>query len=243
MKKHIPNFITCLNLLCGCMALVEIFKGHEHLVYAVYLIFIAAVLDLFDGLSARWLNAYSELGKQMDSLADVISFGVVPGAVMYWMLYNCHLEKVITDDNIRKYVQFIPFIITVFSALRLAKFNIDTRQTTSFIGLPTPANTLLIVSFPLIISENNPTWNAFLLNPYFIIVTSLLMSYLLVAELPMFSLKMKTLSFNANKIQYIFLALSVVLFAIFFIEAVPLIIILYILLSLLNYLFNKQAKT
>ncbi len=240
LKKHIPNFITCLNLLCGCVALVEIFRGH--LALAAYLIFIAAILDLLDGLSARWLNAYSELGKQMDSLADVISFGLVPGAVMFWMLQQSHLETVIADYNIRMFVQFLPFIITIFSALRLGKFNIDTRQTTSFIGLPTPANTLFIVSLPLIVNENNSSWNAVLLNPYFIVGSCILLSYLLVAKLPMFSLKMKNLSsFGVNRIQYIFLALSVVLFAIFFIKAIPLIIILYIFLSLLNYLFKKQA--
>lgn len=239
MKNHIPNFITCLNLFCGCVALVQIFKGH--LTYAAYLIFVAAVLDLFDGLSARWLNAYSELGKQMDSLADVISFGLVPGAVMFWMLQQSPLEETIANDTIRRVIQFLPFVVTVFSALRLGKFNIDTRQTTSFIGLPTPANTLLIVSLPLIVKENNVNWNAVLLNPYFILSSCIILSFLLVAELPMFSLKMKSLAFSANKIQYIFLALAIVLFSIFLLKAVPLIIILYILLSLINYLFNKQT--
>ena len=241
MKKHIPNFITCLNLFCGCVAIEEIFK--RHLAYASYFIFIAAVLDLLDGMTARWLNAYSELGKQMDSLADVVSFGVVPGAMMFWMLYMSHLELIVPDAGVRRIVQLVPFIITVFSALRLAKFNIDTRQTTSFIGLPTPACTLLVVSLPLIIQENNASWNAVLLNPYFILGSSILLSFLLVCELPMFSLKMKKLSsFSANRIQYIFLILSVVLFVIFFIKSIPMIIILYIFLSLLDHLFNKGPR-
>ncbi len=233
MKKHIPNFITCLNLLCGCIAIPYAFLGVE---YAAYLVFLAAFFDLMDGMAARLLHVHSAIGKELDSLADVVSFGVVPGFMMCSMLSNCHLGEPFEKIRI---IQFIPLIIPVFSALRLAKFNVDTRQTTSFIGLPTPANSLLISSLFLIYSGDNPAWNAFIGNEYFILITSIVLSLLLVSEIPMFSLKMKSFSFGDNKIQYIFLALSALLLGVFFLKAMPLIIILYILLSIINNVFIK----
>lgn len=236
MKKHIPNFITCLNLLCGCVAIYFAVFGES---WASYLVFAAALFDLLDGLAARLLKIQSAIGVQLDSLADVVSFGVVPGMIMVSLLEKAKLSSIIDSIHVQAIVGCFPLIIIIFSALRLAKFNVDKRQTSSFIGLPTPANAILIASLLIISNEESSRWNTILKNPSFIIGSTIILSYLLVSEIPMFSLKMKSFSFNENKIQFIFLLSSIVLLIIFFIKAIPLIIILYILLSLLNYLFNK----
>ena len=164
IKKHIPNAITCGNLFCGCLAIVSALRGN--LVLSAYLVGIAAVLDFFDGFTARLLKVGGEMGKQLDSLADMVTFGVVPGIVLFQLMSAttlCDKPTVCTSDivtyekstvllanNIDSYWLLLSFFITIFSALRLAKFNIDTRQTDSFIGVPTPANTILICSIPLI---------------------------------------------------------------------------------------------
>lgn len=229
MKKHIPNAITCLNLFAGCLALYFAFKGQ--LVYTAYLVGIAAVLDFLDGMVARVLGAYSEIGKQLDSLADMVSFGVVPGTVMFMLLQR-------TGDSFLglpiEIFAFFGFLITIFSGLRLAKFNIDTRQTTSFIGLPTPANTIFVVSLPLILEHGDLTHYAIILNPWVLVILTVLLSYLLVAELPLFALKFKNLTWQDNSIRFIFLILSVVLVALLNFAAIPLIIVLYIVLSVIK---------
>jgi len=246
IKKHIPNAITCGNLFCGCLAIVAAFKGN--LVMSAYLVGIAAVLDFFDGFVARLLKVGGELGKQLDSLADMVTFGVVPGMVMFQMLapevqINIHDTQFIFSRS--EYYQYAGFIITIFSCLRLAKFNIDTRQTNSFIGVPTPANTILICSLPLI-QHFQPT--AFgrnemtilvLNNTYFLLGVTLLMSYLLVAELPLFALKFKNFGWADNKIRYSFLIISVILLILFQFIAIPFIIFLYIVLSIISNLTNK----
>lgn len=203
---------------------------------AAYLTGIAAVLDFFDGFVARWLKAYSAIGKELDSLADCVTFGVLPGMIIFSLM-----RKSMSGDGygLIEFVvlPYMAFIISVFSALRLAKFNVDTRQTTSFIGVPTPANAMLIASFPLILDQYLPS-AGIILNLYFLIGLTLIMSYLLVAEIPLFALKFKNYSFAANKTQYIFLFLSLVLiFALQFI-AIPFIILLYIVLSLFT---NRKA--
>jgi CDP-diacylglycerol---serine O-phosphatidyltransferase len=236
MKRHIPNIFTSFNLFFGCVALVEVFRGQ--LITASYFIYAAAVLDLLDGLMARLFDAHSDFGKEMDSLADVVSFGVVPGAVMFSLLDRSNV-----NGELPQLLVFVPFIISVFSGLRLAKFNVDTRQTTSFIGLPTPANGLLIVSLPLIISQGNASLNAILLNPYFLLVSSLVLSYLLVSELPMFSLKFKSWAWKTNAVQYVFLAVSLMLLVVFLFKAIPVIIILYILFSFFRFVFAKQPES
>ncbi len=249
IKKHIPNAITCGNLLCGCLAIVFAFEGN--LVISAYLVGLAAVLDFFDGFVARLLNVGGELGKQLDSLADMVTFGVVPAVVMYHLLsqafwgthtnaLDCQPEEII-KTNYYSFVAYSPFLIAVFSALRLAKFNIDTRQITSFIGVPTPANAILICSLPLIIKQNinNVCW---VLNPYFLICLTLLMSFLLVAELPLFALKFKNFSWADNKIRYSFLIISVVLLILFQFIAIPFIIFLYIILSVINNIYNRNKK-
>ncbi len=237
MKKHIPNFLTLMNLYCGCMA---IGNGYENqLDNVAVLIFAALIFDYLDGMVARMLQVHSEIGKQLDSLADVVSFGVVPGVVASRLMLNA-LETTPSHGNYFGYfLLVIPFIIPMFSALRLAKFNIDTRQSDSFIGVPTPANTMLWVSLPLILLHDTYNLSSIILNPNFLIVLILLTSYLLVAEIPLFALKFKNFGWADNKIRFIFLGITAVLISIFLYAAIPLIIFLYIILSLLN---NVKSK-
>jgi CDP-diacylglycerol--serine O-phosphatidyltransferase len=238
IKKHIPNFITCLNLLCGCIAVFYSQIGLTK--YVPYFIFAGGIFDFFDGMSARWLKVHSELGKQLDSLADMITFGLVPGILMSKII-SLSLGT-ITSENFYydQFVIFLGFLITIFSALRLAKFNIDTRQTNSFIGLPTPANAFFIASLYLILIQNNADLNVVLLNFYFEMGLTLLLSYLLIAELPLFALKFKTRDFASNKIRYIFLVCSLILLLLFQIIAIPIIIFLYILFSIINNKLNSH---
>jgi len=221
IKKHIPNFITSLNLFSGCLAIYYGFRGNYELV--LLFVLLAAVFDFADGLAARLLHAYSPMGKELDSLADVVSFGVAPGVLVLSML---------TASELPYWVAFSGFIIPVFSALRLAKFNIDERQTSSFIGLPTPANALFWVGLGYSFSE------ILIANPWYILVFTLIFSGLLVAELPMFSLKFKSLKWKDNQVQYIFLSVSVLLIAVFQVNALALIIGWYILLSVVVAMFK-----
>lgn len=229
MKKHIPNAITCLNLFSGCLALYYAFQGE--LVYTAYLTGLAAVFDFLDGMVARVMKAYSEIGKQLDSLADMVSFGVVPGTVMFMLLQRADATVLGIPADI---VAFFGFLITIFSALRLAKFNIDTRQTTSFIGLPTPACTIFIVSLPLILQYGDILHYEIILNPPVLLGLTVLLSFLLVAELPLFALKFANLTWQDNSVRFIFLGLSVILVALLKFAAIPLIIVLYILLSIIK---------
>jgi CDP-diacylglycerol--serine O-phosphatidyltransferase len=229
IKNHIPNAITSGNLLCGCLAVVSAFHGN--LIWSAYFVGIAAVLDFFDGFAARLLKVGGEMGKQLDSLADMVTFGVVPSVVMFQLLNSC------TDGS---WIPYIAFSIAVFSALRLAKFNIDTRQTTSFIGVPTPANAILICSLPLTFNEEG---KLLILNSYFLIGLTLLMSYLLVAELPLFALKFKNFGWPDNKIRYSFLIISLILLILFQFIAIPFIIFLYIILSIISNIYNRNKTS
>jgi CDP-diacylglycerol--serine O-phosphatidyltransferase len=232
MKQHIPNAVTCLNLFSGCLGIVFAFNGN--LVFASYAILIAAVLDFLDGMLARLLKAYSELGKQLDSLADMVSFGVLPSVIIY------HLFLSSVEITSLSLISYSAFIIAVFSGLRLAKFNIDTRQSENFIGLPTPANALLIASFPFMMEENNSIFMNYIMNPYSLLVFSLIMSFLLISEIPLISLKFKTLSFSENALRYTLIISSIILILLLQFAAVPIILILYILISLLQ--FRKTVK-
>ncbi|WP_256012385.1 CDP-diacylglycerol--serine O-phosphatidyltransferase [Desertivirga xinjiangensis] len=240
MKKHIPNAITCLNLLCGCLGIVFAFdtslidKGFENIIYAGYTILLAAVFDFLDGLVARSLNAYSEIGKELDSLADMVSFGVLPSVIVYHLFLEADQ---ITD--LSRYLNFSAFAIAIFSALRLAKFNTDVRQNENFIGLPTPANAMLIASLPLIIAHSGPFWRAYILNPFFLFIFSLGMSFLLVMELPLISLKFKNLDYKENLLRYILILSAAVLILIFKFAAVPIIIFIYIILSIIQFRFIR----
>lgn len=229
MKKHIPNAITCLNLFAGCLALY--FAFNDNLIYTAYLVGIAAVFDFLDGMVARILHAYSEIGKQLDSLADMVSFGVVPGVVMFMLLSKIGDSFIGIPGNI---LPFAGFLITIFSALRLAKFNIDTRQTTSFIGLPTPACTIFVASLPLILEYGGMGTFELILNHFFLLLTTVILSYLLIAELPLFALKFTSLKWRDNSVRFIFLGLSLVLLALFKFAAIPMIIVLYVLLSVVK---------
>jgi CDP-diacylglycerol--serine O-phosphatidyltransferase len=223
IKKHIPNFITTLNLFAGCMAVYFAFLGNYDLVAGFILL--AAVFDFADGLAARVLKAYSPMGKELDSLADVVSFGVAPGVLAMTLLGESALPH---------WVSFAGFIIPVFSALRLAKFNIDERQTSSFLGLPTPANALFWVglgySFPDFLIN----------NPYLLLGLIAVFSGLLVSEVSMFSLKFKNLKIKDNSIQFLFLFVCLALIIIFKAKALAMFIAAYILLSVIAALFRKK---
>lgn len=218
LKKYIPNTITCGNILCGCIGIVL-----DNPLWMAYLILLGMLLDFADGLAARLLQAYSEMGKQLDSLADMVTFGVLPGIILYQLFPS--------DSMIR----YTAFCIPIFSAIRLAKFNIDIRQTNSFIGLPTPSGAFLVASLPLNLTYSNYPWIiSTLYNPLFLTGLSLLISILLVAEIPLFSLKFKDFSFKNNQLRYIFLILSLILFIVFQFLAIPLVISGYVIVSLLT---------
>ncbi len=237
IKNHIPNFITLLNLLSGCIAIVFIFKNQ--LSVASYLIGLAAVFDFLDGFFARLLKVQSPIGKDLDSLADVVSFGLVPGLILFKLLE--YSSGISVNTGIITSIPYIAFLIPMFSALRLAKFNNDDRQTDVFIGLPTPANALLIASFPLILIQQSTLvglditgFQSFFLSTPFLMAITILLSYLLVAEIYLHSLKFKNFTWKDNKIRYIFIGTSCFLFLLFFYLAIPMIIILYILLSIIQ---------
>ena len=233
IKKHIPNTITCGNLLCGCLALVQIFEGH--LIWASYLIGIAAVLDFFDGFAARMLKVSSPIGKDLDSLADMVTFGVVPGAMVF-VFFRISIENYYELDLNVNWA-FMAFLISIFSAVRLAKFNHDTRQSDSFIGLPTPANAILIGSIPIISQFDDFNY---VYHPYLLIGAICVLSFMLVAELPLFALKFKHFKWKENEIRFVFLVLSVALLAIFQFTGIPLVIVLYVLMSVVNNIFFKK---
>lgn len=243
IKKHIPNVITLLNLLSGLIALVYAFD--DNLQMAFFWVCLGIFFDFWDGFTARVLKVSSPLGVQLDSLADMVTSGVVPGVVMYQML--AHIQEnyeqyTITSDTFyMKLVPFIGFIITLGACMRLAKFNIDTRQTDSFIGLPTPANALFILSIPLIMNstESNFVFN-FFSNPYVLVVISFISAFIMNAEIPLFSLKTKNKNLSDNKLTLLFLGICALLLLFFQFEAIPLIILFYVILSII---LNKTKKS
>ncbi|MES2418956.1 MAG: CDP-diacylglycerol--serine O-phosphatidyltransferase [Bacteroidota bacterium] len=225
MKKHIPNAITCANLFSGCIGIVYAFKGD--LQTAAYLVLLSGIFDFFDGMAARLLKVKSAIGKDLDSLADMVSFGFLPGVVMFQLLK-------VSDYN-SEYLPYLGFVITVFSALRLAKFNVDQRQTVDFIGLNTPMNTLFVVSLPFIAKDYPEIIGSSIL----LIAVTAITSFLLISEIRIFSMKLSSLSWAENKMKFIFLILGAIL--IFFLKfvAVPFILILYIGLSILHFKINS----
>lgn len=227
MKSSIPNIITLGNLLAGCIGIVLVFDGQ--LEYGAYCIWIGAVFDFFDGLSARALRVKSEIGKELDSLADMVTFGVLPATICF---------KILSVSWEATLVPYIAFLIALMSAVRLAKFNIDSRQTQNFIGLPTPANAFFISSLVFISSSDSIL--SFLINPIGLIVLVISLSILLVAEIPLFSLKFENLGWAKNQIRYIFVFLSAIMLLYFMERAFPAIISFYILLSIGQ---NMSRKT
>lgn len=267
---NLPNLFTAANLLCGITSILMAFSGR--LDWACYFIYFAAVFDFFDGFLARKLKISSELGKQLDSLADMVTFGVAPGILVFVMLsvadtdplglmirheaFNGEsIETLLNgivfsslgygrDFEWRSLLPFAGLIIPFFSLFRLAKFNIDTRQSESFIGLPTPANTIFFTAFPLLYlsalrSRDLDAIIFEVLRPEIFIPIILVMSLLLVAELPLFALKFKDFSWKNNQVRFVFLGMCAVLIPLLFAWSLPIIIILYLLLSVVE---NKRIK-
>ena len=243
MLKQVPNFITSLNILCGSIAILFAVSGD--LILASLFVFAGIFFDFFDGFAARLFNAQSEVGLQLDSLADVITSGVAPGIVMFQLMNMAFLGRMQTMTEVFSsdgwnvgavnYVPLLGLLLVVGAAYRLAKFNVDTRQTTGFIGLPTPANALLVLSLPLILEyQFSELAETIILNKWFLIGITALGCILMNAEIPLFALKFKTWDFKSNAIRYIFLILCVVLMILLKFVAIPFIILLYVVLSLVS---------
>ena len=223
MSKHIPNLLTISNLICGCIALYFTFQGK--LVFTAYLISLAAVFDFMDGAVARLLNVSNPIGKELDSLADMVSFGLVPGSVVFHLL---------EEDALNQY-SFMALLIPIFSAYRLAKFNVDENQNENFIGLPTPANCLVFVSIPLITTFNSESIIAYLVEiPEILLIITVLMSLALVSKINMFSLKFKNFKLQDNKFRFFLITMSIILLTWLEFSAIPIIILLYILMSMVK---------
>ena len=228
--RNIPNTITCCNLFCGCIACYMGFQGLY--LQALLFIVLGAVFDFFDGMTARLLNVSSPIGKELDSLADDITFGLAPSVIAFYLFKEMQYPEFL--QPIAAYIPFSAFLISAFSALRLAKFNLDERQTSSFIGMPTPANALFWGSFAICIHEYE-LMNTLWVNPITLFILVIVMSLLLVSELPMFSLKFKNLSWKSNQVSYIFIIVTIPLIFILRISGLAATIVWYILLSLLAY--------
>lgn len=252
-----------MNLLSGSIAIVLSFEGRNNLVLASYFIYISGIFDFFDGFSARTLKVTSLLGKELDSLADMVSFGLAPSMILYQLLKQSQQIKQFSFSL--PYVDILivlsAFLIAIFSAIRLAKFNIDEKQTDSFIGLATPASAMLIAAIPLIsvfmpshlilfpgFSKNTfffllvMLFGIYVIKPVVLLPLIVLISTLLVAKIPMFSLKFKNYKFEDNKLKYIFLIFSFISFITLQILAVPIIFLLYISFSIFNNIFNKSIE-
>lgn len=235
MKKHIPNTITSLNLFSGSIAIVMAFEGAY--IWVVFWVIIAAVFDFFDGMAARLLNAYSDMGKELDSLADVVSFGVAPAVAVFTLLRN----PVFYPDSlifIQPYIPYLAFIIPIFSALRLAKFNIDERQTSSFIGLPTPANALFWISYVygihIIAAES-------IITLYLTLVLIVALSLLMVSEIPMFSFKLQSMKLKGNEKPLILIICAIAFVSLWGIAGLAWTVLAYIAISIASAFISKNA--
>ena len=224
IKKHIPNTITCCNLVSGCIATAYAFGGNPEL--ALLWIIIGAVFDFFDGMSARLLHVSSPIGKELDSLADDITFGIAPATIVFSELHVIDYPAFL--EPLRDILPFFAFVMAAFSALRLAKFNLDERQTTSFIGLPTPANALFWGS--LIVGASDLIESTIWSLPIMLIMICF-SSWLMVSEIPMFALKFKQWGWNGNEVRYSFILLSILLLILFHVTAFALIIACYFAIS------------
>ena len=239
LKKHIPNFITLLNLFCGCIAIT--FVVQQQFEMAFYFVCLGIFLDFFDGFFARLFQVASPLGLQLDSLADMVTSGVVPGLTMFYMMLEAFGLQISDPFSGQYALAFLGFLVTLGSCYRLANFNIDTRQTDSFIGLPTPANALFILSLPLVVRHFDSFMLFELLSNYGVLLAiSIGSAYILNAEIPLFSLKVKKLTVKDNKLTFFFLAVSLLLLVTLQFLGIPLVILFYIFLSILNNKFIKQ---
>ncbi|MFB9077318.1 CDP-alcohol phosphatidyltransferase family protein [Flavobacterium procerum] len=238
IKKQIPNLITLINLFCGCVAIVFVSRGN--FLMAFCMVFLGIFFDFFDGFFARLFKVSSPLGLQLDSLADMVTSGVVPGYVMYSMfLQSANPHDVIGSE----YIPYFGFIVTLGACYRLANFNVDTRQTDSFIGLPTPANAIFIISLKLVLDEYASS-SLFILelftNHKILLLITFCSAYVMNAEIPLFALKIKKFSLKENALQLVFLAVCIVMLVLLQYIAIPLIIVFYVLLSIVNNLFLKK---
>jgi len=238
MIKHIPNLLTICNLICGCIAISFCFGGTlNYLITGSYFVYAAAIFDFFDGFAARVLKAYSPIGKQLDSLADMVTFGVAPSffifQIMNLALKNTNLETSLIIN--------IAFLTAVFSALRLAKFNIDESQTTYFIGVPTPINGIMLVSFTSLIKMfHNTNIEQLILMPAFLIALLVASSLMMVAPLKMLSFKFANYSFASNKFRYFLIASAAIILLKYNVAGFTLVYLLYVLLSVLENMLEKK---
>jgi len=251
IKKHIPNLITLLNLLSGTIAVY--FAVKEQLVLAAFFVFLGIFFDFFDGFSARLLNVQGELGKQLDSLADVVTSGVVPGIVLFQLItkslskdkWNIGMNLITDVTNRNKFdatffISIIGLLFTLGAAYRLAKFNIDERQTSSFIGLPTPAAALVVLSLPLILAySNNEIADLLIGNLWFLIGLTVLLCYFMNAEIPLFSLKFKDYSWKNNRVKFSFIVITAITCILLKFIAIPIVIVLYVILSLIDTRYKR----
>jgi CDP-diacylglycerol--serine O-phosphatidyltransferase len=251
LKRHIPNIVTLLNLFCGSIAVI--FAVYNNFVAAAIFVFLGIFFDFFDGLLARKLNVQSPLGIQLDSLADMVTSGLVPGIVMFKLLsiavdtplfFNSSTEwnsNLNWQDFGDAWLPLLGLLITLASAYRLAKFNIDEDQQSYFKGLPTPANALLIISLPLIMEfQNSDLMNSIILNRWFLIILTLVSCYLLNSPIKLFALKFKDFGFKENAVRYIFIILTLILLVILHFAAIPMIILMYVILSLISSSLVKE---
>jgi CDP-diacylglycerol--serine O-phosphatidyltransferase len=238
--KHIPNFITSLNLVSGFIAII--FAANGNLIGASWLILAAMIFDFLDGFSARLLKAYSDIGKELDSLADVVSFGVAPALIIYQLL-NKSLSIIVfpqssTDTILLISIMIIPAIMPVCGAIRLAIFNLDSTQTTSFKGLPIPANAFAVISLVIAAHySHSPVFTSIVGSVIFLIIFTFILSILMVSRIPLLSLKFKNLNLKGNKGRYLLIGLVIISFLIFGVSSIPFIIPIYIVSSLLSLLF------
>jgi CDP-diacylglycerol--serine O-phosphatidyltransferase len=249
MKKHLPNFLTCCNLVCGALGVLTILNFGAPdidnplptpLLPAAFFVWVALVFDFLDGFAARTLKVSSPIGRELDSLADMVSFGLLPSLFMFDFIrdqssYAFTQEQYYSSPAM--YLPFVSFVMIVFSALRLAIFNVDETQKDSFKGLPTPANALFITALPFLSFPGADI----ILSPWGLVAITVVFSFLLVSRIELFALKFKTFGWAENKTRFTFLIFSVLLLVIFQVAAVPLIILLYILLSLVDRAFLTKA--
>ena len=240
MKKHIPNLITCLNVTSGALAIYMAFNGN--LLIAAWLVILAMVFDFFDGFAARLLRVKSDMGKELDSLADMVSFGVMPAVMAYFLIREtfCSSEPGETYYWVERVLSVVPLLVPAFSAYRLAKFNLDTRQTHSFIGLPTPSNALFWVMLVFCLYYRPDFFMMAWGNAWLLAVCSLVFAILLISEVPMFSLKLTNFSWKENSLLYCFLGMVLIGFAIWNVKALTYMIPVYILISCYN--FKKKMN-
>lgn len=235
MKKHVPNLITSLNAFSGCIACVAAFHGA--LEWVVFWVVMAGVFDFLDGFSSRLLDAYSPIGKELDSLADLISFGMAPAVAIYMLLSGSNVAYPALLEPLKEYIPYLGFVIVIFSALRLAKFNLDERQTDSFIGLATPANAMFWTSFCAGVQDRFPTINSGLLLTTVALV--FVFSYLMISEIPMFSLKKRKLKWKENEQLIALLAFTLVSTYFLNILGIAVSVLFYICLCCI---FNRKNK-